>query len=173
MEIVFSLTEEDILALAKFRNEKVPLLQKRARRVRYGYLIGFAIMGVGLWLSTSDLIYLILFSLLSLVSFLFYPQYYSWRMQMRVREVYRDKKYRAALAPRTWRIGADGLEESSAVGEIKVKWDNIDQIFVTATGAFVSVMHMPEMVIPKERVVQGDYEGFVAALQARIQGEQG
>jgi hypothetical protein len=150
MEIEFDLSEADILALTRQRYETIPALKKRYTRLRFGYLLGFSLIGAGLLL-TGDKFLGVTFILLAAAIFLAFPFYYDWRIANNVRLAYRDDKQRATLCKRVLRATGDGLEEISPFAESKIRWAVIDDIIVTATHAFISIGQSPCMVIPKAK----------------------
>ena len=68
MEITYSLTEEDVIALNLFRVQNDPSLKKRIKRARLRLAISFAIVGIGIWLLVDVLFFLICFLTLSILS---------------------------------------------------------------------------------------------------------
>jgi|DewCreStandDraft_2_1066082.scaffolds.fasta_scaffold13651_2 hypothetical protein len=58
---------------------------------------------------------------------------------------YRGQQKRANLASRILRVDGEELEEISAVGETKLKWEVVTDI--TSTHAFISVLNEPTIII--------------------------
>jgi hypothetical protein len=161
MEIKYSLTEADVLALNKFRTENDPLLKKRIRRARFKLTIGFAVVAFGFWLIDSNLFIVAWFLFLSLLSLIFYNSYYDWRIRRRISEMYREQKYQKTLAPRTLVAISEGLIESSSLGEMKVEWRTIDGFYQTATHVFISVGQVVSIMIPKSIVSTDELAAFI------------
>jgi Na+/glutamate symporter len=168
MEITYSLTEADVLALNKFRAQTDPLLKKRIVRARNRLTISFAIVGVGFWLLVDDLLILIYFLALSIISFLFYYQYYEWRIRRQVRETYKQPNYSSSLAPRTLEATAEGLVNTSAIGQMKVEWNQVDDFFETPTHIFISVGQVISVPIPKNTsgLSAVEIDAFVSACRS-------
>ncbi len=163
MEIEFDLTENDILALVRRRQEYSPVFRQRILRLRYGYLVGFSLLGIGSLLISQKFLPFAFF-LLAVVSFLLFPVFNDWRLKRSVSLAYQDKNKRATLEKRIMRATNEGLEEISRFGETKVKWMVIDNISVTPTHAFISIDQLPTIVIPKDKVKE-NFEEFVQACQ--------
>lgn len=166
MEIEYELTGSDILALAKHRLQHTPTLRRRLRMRRFGYAIGFILVALGTWLLRADIILPIIFLALAIISFLLFPTYYGWRLRRSVSQAYQDEKKRATLGIRTLRATSDGLEEESPYGEIRLKWDVVDEIAVTPAHTFISIGQVPSLIIPKDQVSPEAYEEFIRACHS-------
>lgn len=166
MEINYSLTEEDVLALSRFRAENDPSLKKRINRTRFKLFIGFAIAGVGFWLINSNPFTAAGFFFLSLLSLIFFKPYNNWRIRRRISEMYKEQKYQKTLAPRSLIAGSEGLIESSSLGEMKVAWETIDDFYQTSTHVFISVGQVVSIVIPKSSFPTNELEAFIKKCRA-------
>ena len=166
MDIEYHLTEADILALTQNQLQHAKGRRNPAQMRRFAYFFGFALTALGMWLLLHDIALAFIFLAFAIISLLFYPVYFDWLIRRKVSNAYRDEKNRATLAKRTLRAKEDGLEESSAWGEIRVKWDMVNEIRVTPTHTFIAIMgKAPSMVIPRDGIITGDYEGFISACQ--------
>ena len=169
MEIEYELREADILALMQYR-----LQQSRGKRNpvlvrRLAYLCGFALMAFGSRLLQQNIILVIGFLALAIISFLLYPAFYHWLIRRRVTNTYRDPKNSATLAARTLRVNGDGLEEKSLFGEVKVKWEVIDELALTPTHAFISIQSVPSIIVPKDRISMDHFQSFVNVCRENIE----
>lgn len=163
MEIEFELTVEDILVLVRRRQAYSPILRKKFRIRRYGYLLGFGLMGIG-WLLNSQESLSFIFLLLAVVSFLLYPAFNDWLLKRNILREYQNENKRATLSKRIMLATPESLEEISSFGEMKVKWMAIDDISITPTHAFISTDQLPSIVIPKDKVKE-KFDEFVRACQ--------
>jgi hypothetical protein len=93
-----------------------------------------------------------------------------WRLREKVHQTYQQENYRATLGLRTLKATNEALEEISAFGEVKVKWDAIDGITETPTRCLISIQQFPAMIIPKNQVDPKTYEDFVQACRNQAQG---
>ena len=170
MEIKYALNEADILALSRHRLQNMPTLHRRMQIRHFGYPIGFTLMAFGLWLLYRDSILLIILLGSAIISFLFFPIYYDWRLRRSVSQKYQDAKVRATLAERTLRATNEGLEEISDLGESKSNWNTIDGVTITPTYTFMSAIGVGySLVIPRNQVRVGNYDEFVNACRDYIQ----
>jgi hypothetical protein len=168
MEITYYLSEADILALSIFRAGNDPIIKKRIFQNRLRLIISFTVVGIGLWLVTNDLLFLIAFILLSILSFLFYYQYYTWRLKRRVIDTYKDSNYKSSLASRTLSANSEGLVEISSLGQMKIDWKKVDDFFETPTHLFISVGQIASITIPKNpsAITAGDLNIFISACRS-------
>jgi hypothetical protein len=169
MKIEYELSETDILALMRFRLDQIHGLRNPVMRRQITYLVGFAMMAFGTWLFLHQVILLVAFLFLAAVFFLFYPLLFDWLIRRRVAVAYRDPSKRATLNTRTIHISSDGLQEQTEMGEIKIKWDVINEIALTSTHAFLSVQNVPSIIIPKESLRNDDFQAFVNICRENIE----
>ena len=139
MEIEFALTEEDILVFTKHQLQYSPVFIRQQRVRRSGYLIGFTLLAMGTWLLEQPIFVPILFLSLAVILFLVYPRFQMWRLREKVHQTYQQENYRATLGLRTLRATDEGLEEISAFGEVKIKWEAVDGITDTPAHCLISI----------------------------------
>lgn len=174
MEIEYSLTEEDILALTELQFQRVPAYRGRMRMLRLGYPIIFTLVAIGYWFLFKDWrISTALFSF-GLLAYFIYPTYTHMRMRQRIRRDYqKDEKLRKTLGKRKLVAAPEGLQEYSSLGKIKVKWKQITGIDVTSDNTFISVKDIPSIIIPKAQIQDEDsYHRFVATCMSFWRGEE-
>jgi hypothetical protein len=168
MEIQYSLTEADIFELMQYRLRQAPLYKNSFMGKRILYLIGFLFLAFGSILITNDDILFFTFMLLAIILFFFYPTFFNWNLKKKVSAKYRDEKMRASLAKRLLFVSEDSLVEKSDFGEIKIYWQSITKLDVTPAYTFISIQGVPSMLIPKDHVCMGDYEGFMAECRKYV-----
>ncbi len=172
-EIEYELREADLLALTLFSLRKTGKGRRAVAQHRTAYLLGFSIVGLGLWLLTQNPTIAGLFVAIGIILFAFYPVYWDWAVRRRVSASYRDPKNRQTFAARTLRAAESGLEERSGMGEMTVKWEAIDDFSEDGEHAFMSLNGVPSVVIPKQRIIKGDFRAFAEACRERIQQARG
>jgi len=170
MEIEYQLTEADIIALMEYRLQHIPRPQNPIWIRRLGYAVGFALLSIGSVMLTNNRVLPFIFLILAISTFLLYPAFFYWLMRRKVSAKYRDEQNRATLATRTLRATSEGLEEISSLGEIKIKWEAIEDLAVTPTYTIISIQQIPSMIIPKHGVSTGDYESFVNTCRQFLEG---
>jgi hypothetical protein len=174
MEIEYSLTEEDILALTELQFQRVPAYRGRMRMLRLGYPILFTLVSIGYWFLFKDWRISIAFFTFGLFAYLVYPAYTRMRMRQRIRRDYqKDQKLRKTLGKRKLVATSEGLQETSSLGKIKVKWKQVSDIEVTADNTFISVKDIPSIIIPKTQIQDEEaYHRFVATCMSFWRGEE-
>ncbi len=161
MEIEYELSEADILTLMRFRLKQSRGFRNPVTFRRLAYLVGFSLLALGTWLVTNQVILLVVFLVLAVSSFLFYPQLFNILIKRKIQITYRDPAKKASLATRILRANNEGIEEISSIGETKLRWDAITDLAVTTTHAFIYVQNIPTIIVPKARVGNDEFMGFI------------
>ncbi len=169
MEIEYSLTEADILALMQFRLQHSKGRRNPVTVRRWAYLAGFGLVALGSLILGKDVVLSVVFLVLAVAFFLLYPLYFNRLIRRKVSQTYRDEKMRASLSSRTLKATDEGLEEKSELGEMKVKWLLVDGIYPTSTHVFISVQKNLSIIIPRDRLSSGDIESFLQSCQNHLQ----
>lgn len=86
--------------------------------------------------------------------------------------LYSDPDNRTTLDARTLIANPEGLEEHSGRGEMKMAWDEVDEIAGTPDHTFISFQERPSIVIPRARISKGDYAGFVQGSQDYVRAAE-
>ena len=161
MEIEYHLTEADIIELLRYRLSQVPRRRNPVMFRQFAYLIGFMLISFGSLLIAKNVVLPLIFLVLGIFSFLTYPTYFDWRVRRKVAAIYRDETKGPTLGTRILRTTDEGIEEKSSLGEIKIKWEVIDNIAVTPAYTIISIQSSPLIIIPQNGITSGDYESFV------------
>jgi len=164
MEIVYSLVEEDMFALAKCRLSYMPALRRTQERLRMGYTLGLSVFALAAWALLPEKIIAFALAGLAVLAFSIFPSYQETRLRRIVNNAYQDEEKRKRLSKTSLIASADGLQEKSEIGETLFLWDKLDIVIVTPTHAFISVGRSFTIVIPKERMSLGDYDEFIQAM---------
>lgn len=157
MEVHFTLDEEDLTALAKFRLKHSPEFRRRYRMGWIGVPLGFGLTGLVLYAFfslKSPALYLAGFGLFFLV---FYPYYYRWLVGRTMRKIVRSRSNPKALGRRTIGVTQECLEMRGGGPTIKKSWDRVSGMEVTPARAFLALDGEYAIVLPRSSL--GD-EGF-------------
>lgn len=168
MEIEFSLIEADIITLTRYRLKQLPPRRNPIVRRRIAYTVGFLLLAAGSWMLTGIWVLPFLFFIAAVLSILFYPTFFDWLLRYNVMNAYRQEKMRATLGSRTMIITDSSLEERTSWGQSQIKWDVIDKILVTPLFTLLSIQESFSVIIPKKRVISGDYDSFVEACRQHM-----
>lgn len=165
MEIEYQLTEEDIIALTLYRLQKVPKRQNPILVRRIAYAISFAFVAIGSWALFSNAILSFNFLVTGVLAYFIYPFFFNWALRRRVKTAYRNEKMRETLAPRILSASSEGIEERTSLGQIRIKWEAVDNIGIMPTFTVLSIQGVPSIIIPENRIISGDYISFVEACR--------
>jgi hypothetical protein len=170
MEIEFDLTEPDILALMHYQLRRVPRARHPMQVRRFSYVVGFALLALGFWLTMQNAILPAVFLALAVVALLFYPAIFEWLLRRQVALAFKDPHKRVTFGTRTMRTSSEGIVELSELGMMAIRWPAITDLTATATHAFLTVQARAAMVIPAARVRRGDYARFLEACRSFMGG---
>jgi len=168
MEIEYRLSESDIFAFMKFQIARRKGWHNPVLFRRVAYLVGFILLGLGAWLFSGEVMLLLAFLLLAILFFVFYPSFFDWALHRRLTTAYQDPTKQASLASRVLRASSEGLEEISDLGEIKVKWEAVNELVMTPSHVFISVQGTSSIVIPIQYVDKENYQEFVNVCREHI-----
>jgi hypothetical protein len=169
MEIEYRLSESDILAFMKFQIARRKGWRNPVLFRQIAYLVSFILIGLGAWLFSRELVLPLAFLLLAILCFVLYPMFFDWALRRRVTAAYHDPAKKASLASRVLRVSPEGLEEISDLGEIKVKWEAVNDLVVTPSHMFISVQGTSSIVIPIQYVDKGNYQEFVNVCREHVE----
>ncbi len=165
MEIEYTPSESDLVALARHQIAVSPVVQQRLRRMHLGYVIGFSLLAVGAYFVLPNELLSIAFAAFASVALLAYPYFSRWRLQRSLPSLVRRKATPASYATRKLRALPDGLEQITEEAQSKVGWRTVDAVFGTAEYTFLSIDGTYSIVIPRDRVAVADYSNFMDAVR--------
>jgi len=165
MEIEFSLKEADLVALARHQIRHSPVVEERIRKRRWFYPIAFGMLALGIYLISQQWLFPTLLIAVSILSYIFFPQYFEWMVERRLERIVERGKTSSSLARRKLRVTAEGLEQIMENAESKVTWPLINAIDTTSTHTFVSIEGTYSVVIPKDNLESGSHDEFVARMR--------
>jgi len=164
MEIQFSLDEADLHALAEHQIRRSPLIPQRIRRRQIAYVVGFALLAIGTYLSGPERPVSYVFALLALLFLLLYPPLARRRITASIPSLVRAKMTESSLGERRLRAVPDGLEQLSQNSQSKVVWQLVGPVETGAAHLFISIDGIYSVVIPTDRITSGDIASFVEAV---------
>jgi YcxB-like protein len=177
MRIVYENTLEDIAAFSRYHYDNSPAI----RRLRL-YLLGIALVAGALcsvavlrllggdtlatWLSATLAATIVGIMLVAV------PKRWSswfWNSYGRryIARAYSEGRNRALFGRHELQFSEDGVSERTEVGELNLRWSAIERIQCTDDYTFIYVSAVSALVLPRARVTEGDYGGFIADLERR------
>ena len=112
MQVEYSLTEDDLMALGRFQIAHSPVVQERFRTRRWLYPAGLAILAIGTYVLQGGLLLLIILLVLALLAYLFYPRYFDWIVERSIRRAVKRDMRLSSIARRTLRLTPEGLQQA-------------------------------------------------------------
>lgn len=159
MEIKFKLREEDYINFNIDHAKKSASLKKNLMLQR--------VMGPIIFLAFPFLIkkqteipmwyWITIFSITSIVWFVFYPRYFNWRMKKSVRKMLKEGSNKNLFSERKIKILETGILETTSIGETNLKWDQIDKIEETDDYIYIYISSISAHIIPK-RIFKNENE---------------
>jgi hypothetical protein len=165
MELAYTPTEEDLIALARHQVAISPVVQQRIQRTHLGYVIGLSLLAVGTYFVLPNPRISIAFAAIASIALLAYPYFARWRLHRSLASLVRRKATASSYAPRRLRALPDGLEQVTDDTRSKVGWRTVDAVFETAKYTYLSIEGAYSIVIPRDRVPEIDYANFMDAVR--------
>jgi hypothetical protein len=166
MELEFTLTEADIVALVRYQIEHSLSVKRRIARLHVGYVLGFALLALGFYLLAPDLHLQLPFSLLAVASVALYRPLAWARLRASAPRMARERMRPESVGWRKLRVSAEAMQQWSEHAESKVEWSLVDGIDLQPTHAFVSVGGIVTLAIPRDRVTRGNFDDFMKGALA-------
>jgi hypothetical protein len=165
MEVEYELDETDLVALVRFQVNRSITIRRRFRIRWLGYILGFGLSGLGMYLAFSSTELLLMFGSLAVLSLVAYPFYHRWAVERRVPKIVHERATPSSYAKRTLRATPEGLEQILESSESKVKWELVNGIEVTPTHAFISIEGTFSVVIPRMRLGESQFHSLLDAMR--------
>jgi hypothetical protein len=165
MQIEYTPSEQDWIALAKFQVSLREIPHARMRRARLTYVLGFSLLALGTYLTLPSPIISILFLLMALIVFIMYPYFFRRRMESQIPEVVRRKATSQSYAIHTLRALPEGPELQTEHTQSRVDWAMVDAAQETESHLFISIDGLYSVAIPKQQIPPDDYEAFMVIVR--------
>ena len=165
MEVEYTPTEDDLLALASHQLATSPAVRRRLNRSHLGYAIGLSLLAVGGYVTVQNEALSIGFAALATLALLAYPTFFRLRLHRSLPALVRQRTTPTSFSTRKLRALPDGLEQITGEAQSKVGWRLVDAVFETADYAFISVEGTYSIVIPRDRLPEATYDSLMDALR--------
>jgi len=166
MELEFTLTQADIVALVRYQIEHSLSVRQRIARLHVGYVLGSGLLSLGLYLAAPDLHLHLPFALLAIASLALYRPLAWARLRASAPQIAREKMRPESVGWRKLRVTSEGFEQRSEHAESKVGWGLVDGIDVQPSHGFVTVGGVVTLAVPKDRVTRGSFDDFMSQALA-------
>lgn len=168
MEIRYSLSQHDLIALADFQVEMSGVLRKQARLRRILYPLAFGLLALGAFLVADDSILPIMFALMAVLSFLLAPALFAWLARRRLPQVVQQKMRSTSLGYRSLTANESGLQQRAGELYSEVPWSLVQEIAETPNHIFVAIDGFYSVIIPRSEVADEELNRFIGLLREKI-----
>jgi hypothetical protein len=110
---------------------------------------------------------------LSLPLYFLTPIFFRKVALRKVGKIYAEGENKSLLGEHVLRIEPDGLTEKTELCETKQRWESLEKIVTDGPRTSIFAGAVQAYIIPRQSVLAGDYEAFVAELRRRYQEAAG
>jgi len=194
MELRYTTGLDDHMAYYAFALSSIPRVQRQVRTQRIVIVTGLALAGVGVALAlmwvlsggediyvgitaptgpfyifVSDMLFPVLTGVLSgIIINVQFPKIH-WRSYRGRAEAQYVDDDGAVLEREEWlEITPETLNAREARAAQQIRWSAIDEVFMTPNYTFIVYFNTMLFIVPREKVVAGDFDAFQHALRKNI-----
>ena len=167
MNIRYSVTLEDLIAFNRFHIQHSRQLVRQRRIAGLALPLATILVAVVLAILRSDFRLLPFVVLFVVLYVLFLRRAYGKGLEKKLRRLYAEGKNKGVLGEHSLHLQDDGISRQSDVGSTTVAFRGIEKIESTPTHTFIYISALSAIVIPKERVIEGDYSEFLMHLRRK------
>jgi hypothetical protein len=168
MEIEFTITEPDCFAFIDYHATHSPSVRRTYRLLRFGFGALYLAFGLFEAFVESNGVAAALWLLVAAAWIMVLPPWLRRYRRRMVLRMYREGRNPSLLGKCLYRIEPDGLAFASAVTEGKQRWAGFEKVVCTPDHAFLYVSAVGALIVPRARVVRGDYDAFVTAVRTHM-----
>lgn len=164
MIIKYDNTMEDMIAFNQHYIETSPVQRKSLFSIRWKMpVLTLIFFGILSW-SDHSFGFLIYGLVVAIVLFLVYPAMFRKRFAKNIRQLYAERGSKGVLGLHSLEIDDNGLLVKTDCNEVKSSWNTLDRIVSTDTHTFIYINANAAIILPRQTIVEGDYDNFVAEL---------
>lgn len=172
MKIAYTVEMADLVAFNQYYLDNSEF-EKVRRRKGITIVCGiYVILGSLHSLARQSFAPIVIWSLLALLYSLWYSRASRRASPRKVQKLYGADKNRSVLCQHEIELVDDGIVERTPFGEHKTTFPGIERVIRTETHGFIFIGTMNAHVIPKARVIKGEYDAFMRAVSERWEGQQ-
>ncbi len=166
MQLIYETTYEDFLEFARISSKTSPVIAKIRRRIAALIAVVVLLPRLGSLLAGD---YRMFFYGLLIAAALVGVIYFGGRVlePYTARFFYSAKTVKASLGRRTLQVTDGGIREQHADGESVTYWKSIDRVVDAEQMALIYFSPIQAFIIPKNHVIEGNVETFLAEVQRR------
>jgi hypothetical protein len=171
MNIIFGINAEELFLFNQYLFDNSKTIQnaftKNRSMVCFSPILAAMILSLVNELSPSNSLLLagIVAITISLPAYFVYPMLVRKNLRKRIVKKYSEGQNNGIIGEHELQIDADGLVEKTQLGEIRQEWDKIKSVVSHNDRTYIFVSDINAYILPKNSVVQGNYDAFVDELQ--------
>lgn len=166
MEIQFETTIDDLIAFNKYHYANSSTFQKQKKRDTIILPIIIFVLLITLYALIQSW-EILLFGLIFLSLYIFFIlRAYKSGIYKNVKKIIEEQDTKGTIGKHILKINEDGLTEITEVNERKDKWSGVQKIVVDNDHAFIYVGTLQAHVIPKGRIIEGNFDEFIERAES-------
>lgn len=167
MEIKYSLTLDDMVALNVFRIRAIPGIAKRQKLLRWGYLVFMLFLTYFLYLTGIGPVVSLLLAAIVIGFFFYFPKYQERQLRRMLAKDYKKPERAAALKDRHITTDEEGIELSTVKGKRRFAWGDLETMERNPDAIFGLFKDKSCFTVSRAGVESGDYDAFVEEVSNR------
>lgn len=165
MQIKYTNTLEDIVAFNRYHHQKSDTFKKQKNSCLIRMPIVLGLLMIMFFILSQEVQVLIWGTCLIVFYILIFLKAWGTGMDKVCQKVFLEQDTKSVICEHLLEITNDGMHEKTALNEWWGKWAAIQQITVERDMAFIYIGPLQAHIIPRSRVVEGDFDSFVATAQ--------
>ena len=166
MDIKYSLTLDDMVALNVFRIRAIPEIAKRQKLLRWGYLVVMLVLTAILFLTGMGWVICLLLAAIVIGFFFYFPKYQELQLRRMLAKDYKNPE-RLRLKDRRIITDDEGIELSTVKGKRRFAWGDFDTVEIKPDAIFGLFKDKSCFTVFRAGVEAGDYDAFVEEIADR------
>ena len=167
MEITYQLQRDDLLVLTDELHKRSPTVRGIVRRTMITTFLAATLMCWGLWVLTGQTAVVVATFVVTMLLVALMPLRVKRTQHRAAASFAREGRNRALFLPTTLSVDRDSLSWSSESGSGNVKFEYIERVSYTDTHLLVYLNVRYAYVVPRERVLSGDFDSFGREVERR------
>lgn len=166
MKIIYENTLEDAIAFNRYHYSNSDTFRKQKDKVTIHLPVALFFAVVILTLLIRDIRIAVWGSVFIGSYLIFIFRAYNRDLYKTVGKLYKEQDMKGFVCEHQLEINEDGILEKTEVNERKDKWSGVQLIGADPAHAFIYVGAMQAHIIPRERIVEGDYDRFLESAKS-------
>lgn len=172
MRLRYENTMDDAIAFNDFHYAHSPTMKRAVRINKWGMgLMAFIFYSFVPGNKNTTINVTIAF-VLACLFVLIYPSLVRYNIKRQVHKFYSEGNNKGFLGEHDIEIVEDGVIARSAYSETKTAWGAVERIETTPEHTFIYISAVTALIIPHDRITEGDYKAFLSELGQRFQPGQ-